>query len=288
MWLYHRNMVGLMPSWTHMFQTGLADKYDWFINVEFDHFLSPARSRATIAAYVEGLKQGDAKDAEGPIMIMWGNAYVFNKKLVLAMRDNWEVLGKVADRNGSKDEAKGVGCPLFQKGHQEWPGACSQDIVYPTLANDILPHIQVKVAAPGDPGCGNQPYPLGCWEMQQNPFNGESHEGELQAIRELAAMGGKSREQALEYCEKQGGVLSKNCMKFWDGRSVPIIHHLHRASEHALARKLLDNDDDPLTGTPTVVFVVVFVVVCRCCLSTTTATTTTTTTTATATNKQQQ
>lgn len=31
---YHRNMVGLMPTWDHMLRNGLLDGYDWVINSE--------------------------------------------------------------------------------------------------------------------------------------------------------------------------------------------------------------------------------------------------------------
>ena len=33
-WRYHRNMVGLMPTWEHLLKGGLLDGYDWVINSE--------------------------------------------------------------------------------------------------------------------------------------------------------------------------------------------------------------------------------------------------------------
>jgi len=139
------------------------------------------------------------------------------------------------------------------KNRAEWPDSCSQDMIYPTLAMNIL-SAKVKVAFPGASGCGqpsknrrNREYPLGCWEMQQNPIRGESEAGELAAIKELAQMAKfKEKAEAKAYCDAhENEVVQKNCMKFWDGRNVPLIHHLHTVSEHVLARNILDNDPDP-------------------------------------------
>ncbi|CAJ1375832.1 unnamed protein product [Effrenium voratum] len=257
-WLYHRNMVGLMPAWEHLLKSGVAEKYDWLLNSELDHFLSPSRAKETIAAYLRNMEAGSKEDkaaADGPILLMWGNAFVFNRKLVQAMKENWHRLGKVAGAdNETSKEGRAVGCPLFMKGRSEWPDSCSQDIIYPALAMNILPPLQVKVAFPGASGCGqpaknhkNKEYPLGCWEMQQNPINGESEHGETAAIKELAQMTRfKEKADALTYCKAHRlEAVQKNCMKFWDGRNVPLIHHLHTVSEHVLARTLLDNDPDP-------------------------------------------
>ena len=42
------------------------------------------------------------------------------------------------------------------KGKAEWPSSCSQDIIYPALAWDILPKIsKQKILTLGDPGCGH-------------------------------------------------------------------------------------------------------------------------------------
>jgi len=255
-WLYHRNMVGLMPAMTYMLESGIAEKYDWYINTEIDHFLSPRRARENIAAYLRVMDQGTKEEKaqlDGPIMLMWGNAFVFNRELMKALKQNWDTLNIIARADSSNaQEAKFVGCPMFMKGRTEWPDSCSQDIIYPTLAMNILPPLKVKVAFPGAPGCGQpaknrkgKEYPLGCWEMQQNPINGESEAGELQAIKELARMGRtKEKSEAKAHCkDSKIEGLRKNCMKFWDGRNVPVIHHLHAVSEHILARHLLDNDE---------------------------------------------
>ncbi|OLP87234.1 hypothetical protein AK812_SmicGene31580 [Symbiodinium microadriaticum] len=257
-WLYHRNMAGLMPSWDHLLRSGIAERFDWLLNSELDHFLSPSRAKETIREYLQGLEDGSKEDKSGlsgPIMLMWGNAFVFNRKFVQALRTNWPQLGRVASSSeGDSKQGRAVGCPLFMKNRFEWPDSCSQDIIYPALAMNILPFLQQKVAFPGASGCGQpsrnrrgKAYPLGCWEMQQNPLNGESEKGELGAIEVLAKMRTfKDKWEARAYCKASPvEAVQKNCMKFWDGRNAPIIHHLHTVSEHVLARTLLDNDPDP-------------------------------------------
>lgn len=254
-WLYHRNMVGLMPSWDHLVKSDWVDKYEWFINTELDHFFSPARARTNIAGYLKTLEQGtDSEKAsvDGPMQLMWGNAFVFNRKMVQGMREHWKMLGKTAKADGDREEKIAVGCPRWMRGRSEWPQSCSQDIVYPTMAWDILPSsAKLKVANVGDPGCGhpaknkkNKAFPLGCWEMQQNPLNGQSESGELAAIKELAHMGTLPNwASAKAYCASHSQAsVRNNCAKFYDGRNVAIIHHVSHLSVHKLARKLLDND----------------------------------------------
>ncbi|CAE7833257.1 unnamed protein product [Symbiodinium sp. CCMP2592] len=250
--LYHRNMVGLIPAWSHLLSSGMAEKYDWLINSELDHFLSPSRAKENILEYLRVMEEGsddDRSGLEGPIMLMWGNAFVFNKRYVQVLKANWANLGRVAD--SVEEGGRAVGCPMFMKGRVEWPDYCSQDMIYPALAEHVLPPLQQKVAFPGASGCGQlaknrrgQAFPLGCWEMQQNPINGQHEEGELTALQELAAIGRlQDSEAAGAYCSRSPiEAVQKNCMKFWDGRKVPVIHHLHTAREQLLARTLLDND----------------------------------------------
>eukprot|EP00439_Symbiodinium_sp_Y106_P080478 s348_g19.t1 len=64
-WLYHRNMVGLMPTWTHLLKTGMAEEYDWVLNAELDHFTSPSRCRLGIVSYLENLRSGSGKEQLG-------------------------------------------------------------------------------------------------------------------------------------------------------------------------------------------------------------------------------
>jgi len=252
-WLYHRNMVGVLPSWTHIFNKGLNDQYDWFIHLEMDHFLSPNRARANIAQWlsIRGKEPNATNDI--PIVLMWGNAFVFNKKFVNAMKFSWHTLGAVA----GPGEGQGKGCPLFLKGKFEWPASCSQDIYYPQLFSDhgrsLLPD---DADFAGASGCGqeaknqvNEEYPLGCFEMAKNPIGGVSYDLEMAAIQLLAKMKDVGSLDAAEAkCrETQVGSLQdrNNCKMFYDGRNVPIIHHVGQPQEHVLARSLLDNDADP-------------------------------------------
>merc|ERR1719245_2838264 len=57
-WLFHRNMVAHLPMWDYMFQTGIAEKFDWTANVELDHFTSPLRLKLTIARYMIIIRNG--------------------------------------------------------------------------------------------------------------------------------------------------------------------------------------------------------------------------------------
>ncbi|CAE6911400.1 unnamed protein product [Symbiodinium sp. CCMP2592] len=256
-WLYHRNMVGLMPSWNHLIHSNFVNEHDWFINSELDHFLSPARARQTIAEYLRGLRDGSEEEQaslDGPIMLMWGNAFVFNRKFMQVMKQHWGKLGRTARPGGPGDEAAAVGCPMFMDDTAEWPHSCSQDVVYPHLASVTLPrHFGVTVAKPGSAGCGagsvngkHKAYPLGCWELHLNPIHG-GQQAALKAIKELAEMNRfKDPKKATEYCQRHKlDAVRNNCMRFWDGRNVPLIHHLHSVSEQQLARQLLDHDSSP-------------------------------------------
>lgn len=212
-WLYHRNMVGLMPSWNHLLHSDFVHQHDWFINSELDHFLSPARAKETILAYLKGLREGTPEEqasVDGPIMLMWGNAFVFNRKMLLAVKSQWNVLGRIALPSGPGEQAVAAGCPMFMENEAEWPQSCSQDVVYPVLAKVILPKFfNVTVGAPGSAGCGagskngnQQDFPLGCWELHLNPIDGEKEDGALQAIKELAQMSHfQDARQAREYCQ---------------------------------------------------------------------------------------
>ena len=47
-------------------------------------------------------------------MLMWGNAFVFNKKMVAALREQWKSVGIV-----ESGKSVAVGCPQFMRGRQE-------------------------------------------------------------------------------------------------------------------------------------------------------------------------
>lgn len=242
-WLYHRNMVGILPSWEHLLKSGTAENYDWVINSELDHFMSAARVRRTIVAYLNVLRNGSHAERDsvhGPIMFMFGNAFVFNKRMVQEMRKQWVNLGKSA---GSDDIA--VGCPEWHRGQTEWPDHCSQDILYPSLPHAMNP----APASYGRSGCGQgdgtnslgQLFPLACWEMDSgfwNPF-GHSEEEQLKAVRELAAVQHMTQEEINKYfLHREANVVAQS-EHFYMARQVPLIHHICCASVHKLAMDLL-------------------------------------------------
>ncbi|CAJ1348586.1 unnamed protein product, partial [Effrenium voratum] len=165
-WLYHRNMVGLMPTWQHLLQSPEVEKYDWLLNLEFDHLLRVRQLRLSIATYLARLSS-EAKAAEtDPLLLMFGNAFLFNRGMVKDLKRQWSSLGRTAPPGHSAS-----GCPMFMEGHFEWPQSCSQDIVYPTLVTLMSP----PVGAFGAPGCGQPPgdpqLPLACFEFQRQPVH---------------------------------------------------------------------------------------------------------------------
>eukprot|EP00435_Cladocopium_sp_Y103_P053138 s923_g16.t5 len=240
MWLYHRNMVGLMPTWDHMLRKKLLEDYDWVINSELDHFLSPSRARLTIVSYLRTLRKGmsnEQNSIHGPLMLMWGNAFVFNKRMIGMMREQWKFLGVT-----ESGKSIGVGCPQFMRGRQEWPEHCSQDIVYPSLVAGIM---RGGVNAYGRPGCGqadattrnNIRFQLGCWEMQHNPY-GMSEEGTL-------AKRWPWRSDANDAVKRYAETDQADNHKLWySAKNVPVIHHIVSAEVHRVARELLDPEPE--------------------------------------------
>eukprot|EP00927_Polykrikos_kofoidii_P031440 TRINITY_DN27030_c0_g1_i1.p1 TRINITY_DN27030_c0_g1~~TRINITY_DN27030_c0_g1_i1.p1 ORF type:complete len:519 (-),score=85.38 TRINITY_DN27030_c0_g1_i1:80-1636(-) len=210
-WLYHKNMAGILQGWTYLFQNDLLDSYDWVINTEFDHFMRPSKVRERIAAYLQNLWEGtsDEKSNVGKaMMLMWGNAFVFNKEMVRDMQKQWTVLGKVMPAG-----TVASGCPDWMEGHSFWPEECSQDIVYPTLVSVMKP----PLPAYGVSGCGQIPqnkrgvdYPIACWQMDENPQGGSSSEvTETAAIRAIASgQGGNAQKKdVLARVAASGAVL---------------------------------------------------------------------------------
>lgn len=243
-WLYHRNMVGLLPCWAHLIKTGIADRYDWVVNAELDHHISPARVRTTINSYMDILKAGSSTEqrhAAGPLMLGFGNAFLFNRALLQLMRERLDMVG----RSAAAGPNYGAGCPEWGRDKGEWPLFCSQDVLYPVLAQTL------NIQAYGAFGCGQADkvnekgtlFPLACWEMSGtfwNPF-GESEPGELQAIKTLAAVQDMQSEHDVESYLRSFGdpQLLLHAHHFFIARQVPFIHHIQFASVHRLARALL-------------------------------------------------
>eukprot|EP00931_Biecheleriopsis_adriatica_P028978 TRINITY_DN17265_c1_g4_i1.p1 TRINITY_DN17265_c1_g4~~TRINITY_DN17265_c1_g4_i1.p1 ORF type:complete len:388 (-),score=67.00 TRINITY_DN17265_c1_g4_i1:15-1178(-) len=239
LWLYHRNMVGLMPAWAHLLETGTAEKYDWVINVELDHFVRPSKVKSTIYQYLHILRNSSEK-VDGPMMLGFGNAFLFNRKVVQQMKSQWGRLGKVAPQTS---EARG--CPMFQEGLMEWPQMCSQDVVFPTLARALDPPAPLY----GGDGCGFNTgtasngvrFPFSCWEMRllQAPGNGIKAQKRLvEDFKKVRDM--KSKEEyeksplASKYHRKH-----KDAELLYDVKDAPIIHHLINSDIHKLVHATL-------------------------------------------------
>lgn len=241
-WLYHRNMVGLMQTWDHLIKNNIAIQYDWVINTELDHYVSPTRVRATIQSYKDLLKEGserDRKAVNGPLMFSFGNAFAFNRKLIQYLADHWQVLSRIAT-----EKNPGRGCPLFLLYQPEFPLHCSQDMAYPALMDSVL-----RLPSYGMPGCG-QPdarngkgvyFRLGCFEMHTSPFK-QNEEGQNQTLQEIAAMRHcKTKAEAEAHWKRFEGQtnIEKKWEIFFLSREVPIIHHISSPNILRQARELL-------------------------------------------------
>lgn len=223
-WLYHKNMIGLIPSWKHLLDSRVDEQYDWIINAELDHFMRPSKVRLGIASYLRTLQNGseDKQYLEKPMMLMWGNAFVFNRQMVQEMRKQWASLGKVR-----KD-----GCP-------EWSERCEQDMAYPIMAQNVM---NPSISAFGSSGCGQfshsplgEQFQLACWEMYQNP-DGMSESGQLAAIRNIA--------DGLSVLDSGNQWVSvfdvgNQWDLFYPDKEVALIHHVAFPSVQALGRKML-------------------------------------------------
>uniref|UniRef100_A0A7S4V4C3 Uncharacterized protein n=1 Tax=Alexandrium monilatum TaxID=311494 RepID=A0A7S4V4C3_9DINO len=236
-WLDRRDMAGLIPSWSRLLESGAAELYDWVVNVELDHFVSPARIRSGIKAYLDVLRSGDQTDqgsVDGPLMLMWGSAFLFNRKLVLAMKRRWHELS----RSGNATSAAS-GCPLFMQSQPEWPKSCAQDVAYPALAGHVMLVPWYGASDCGQPDSKNrrgQRFPPACWEMHRSPFS-QTEEGQMRVIREMAAVQNMSEKDVQEYY--RGTQLESSWRLFYDARQVPVIHHVAFPSVLRLAAELL-------------------------------------------------
>jgi len=233
-YLYHRNMVGLMPTWDHLVKNKIADNYDWLVNVEFDHMLMPQKLRNSIAEYMKILESGKASEKEnvnGSMMLMFGNAFLFNDKMFRQMREEWPTLGQVAP---ASETAKG--CPMFLKGKMEWPEHCSQDIAYPSMVTMM----QKEVPAYGDPGCGHKPdrFPLACYELASS-YVAESGLDQVELTMQMSAVQTMPNEEAAKTAY-QGSKLEKFAKALYDSKDAPLVHHFNDALARKLARELMD------------------------------------------------
>eukprot|EP00928_Gymnodinium_smaydae_P025856 TRINITY_DN2047_c0_g3_i1.p1 TRINITY_DN2047_c0_g3~~TRINITY_DN2047_c0_g3_i1.p1 ORF type:complete len:412 (+),score=78.03 TRINITY_DN2047_c0_g3_i1:40-1275(+) len=248
-WLYHRNMVAVLPAWKRMMDSGKLDKHDWILHSEFDHFIRPSRIRYAIAEYMRSLhvgKEEEQKALGGPIMLKFGNAFVFNAEMVLQMHKQWDVLGRTMPESHHAG-----GCPNWNGG---WKAEdCPQDDSYPQMANVMTPNVpQFGTSGCGAPVSNGKQQPilpggLACWQMDQSPIGSNGAEDtQLKTIRAFAALRNASHAAAAQASLAQlsaDELTSEEAEIAWDiffpDLGIPIIHHVYFASVHKLARELL-------------------------------------------------
>eukprot|EP00440_Ansanella_granifera_P045385 gb/GFBE01049174.1/.p1 GENE.gb/GFBE01049174.1/~~gb/GFBE01049174.1/.p1 ORF type:complete len:476 (+),score=126.39 gb/GFBE01049174.1/:1-1428(+) len=238
-YLWHRNMVGLMPVWDYLIKSGEAKNYDWVINLELDHLFIPDLARLQITQYMNRLRAGKKEWQEAAtqsLMFMFGNTFLFNKKMVQQMSDQWSMLGKVAPQGHPA-----VGCPMFYEGRPEWPLHCSQDMIYPNM----LVHMEPKVLGFGNSGCGqpNKDFPMSCFEMSHISMKGLFNQTEIQSqfVRAVKMMDKMSTVDELKhYLEKNAPRLAANGNpeKIWTAKGVSFFHHLGDFEARKLANQL--------------------------------------------------
>lgn len=244
-WLMHKNMAGLIPTWTHLLERGIAEKHDWVINTELDHFVRPSKVRLAIARYLQVLRNGTLEERESvgkPMVLVFGNAFVFNRPMIEEMRRQWPSISKT----------KPDGCSsVFTR--------CEQDIHYLQMA------ARLNASIYGASMCG-QPFqtkagtsfPLACWDMKQSPGITDKQDAkevvQLNSIREIAnqvssaakqtavtappVMLARKRER-LSRRWATGATTGVLWNHFVPDALVPIIHHIRFPQVHVLARELL-------------------------------------------------
>lgn len=225
-WLLLKNMVGLLPAWEYLLQTNRTDGFDWVVNLELDHFVVAPQLRRTIADYVNTMILGSLPGQDpwdDAIMLIFGNVFAFNMKLVQQMKAEWAVIGRVI----SDSRSKGLGCPVISGSRAHNEGHCEQDMVYENLRD----YLSRPPTILGANGCGNDamsdilvPFPLGCW--QDFPF-GEEEPERMKAIREVALLWNFSDLHSAEaHCKSRGEDLARHCKSLFRAKRVPIIHNM--------------------------------------------------------------
>jgi hypothetical protein len=231
-WLYHKNMAGLMPTWTHLLQSwgSKVDSYDWILNTELDHYMRANEVKLTIASWMDQEK-GEVDDSK-PLMLNFGNAFLFNKGMVKEMKSKWSELNQITQSGNA------VGCPtLFTRTDT----SCEQDTMYPKLAQ----HLNVKQL--GSSGCGKTPKDhqnqgslrLPCWDFgqvsalrkpeMQKDFLSKIAENEAEVHREKPSFSRMDRRQE----------DTETWEQFTPDKHIAIIHHVSDVSVHQFAANVL-------------------------------------------------
>jgi hypothetical protein len=231
-WLNHKNMVGLMPAWSHLFRFGSdIENYDYVINTEVDHYVRPHEVKSTIGSWMEQA----SLDGTDPLMLNFGNAFVFNKGMVKTMRQKWSELNQVSQ---SGDE---VGCPtLYPHGTR-----CEQDMWYPKIAG----HLNIKQV--GQPGCGQEtPLVAGgklrlpCWDFHQiNVKTGDNMAPSESENTVLSTIAASDKHMYIEKPSFSVQRMTDGTNVKWEhftpDRHIAIIHHMNKVETHQFAAKVL-------------------------------------------------
>lgn len=154
-WLYHKNMVGFIPAWDHLFKSGIAADYEWVLNVEADMALFRSGLDRVLGRFTSN---STAQGAGEATVVVLGNAFAFNRKARHRMADYWAG-GFPMHPNG---------CPEFFKlnhnaDHNVFT-SCSQDEVFPRMFSKEGPvH---GVVLDGKAQCGWDGNPDRCLEVK--------------------------------------------------------------------------------------------------------------------------
>jgi len=223
------DMVHLVPTWTHLLKkVKNLDDYDWLLAVEWDHLVRPSKVRLNIARDLGVLQRGtEAEQAsiEQPMMLMWGNSFLFNRKLTQEMRRQWPYLSKRMVTTGENN-----GCPEWYVPRESEQGNCAQDLAYP----EMLERMEPRVAGYGRPGCSQvakndlgEEFHLACYNM---PTGGEKKGPEFNPTV-------TNQMEVIKAVQK--GDLYEWDHHSYDLKDVPIFHKVYDHVVHEFGRKLL-------------------------------------------------
>jgi len=223
------DMVHLVPTWTHLLKkVKNLDDYDWLLAVEWDHLVRPSKVRLNIARDLGVLQRGtEAEQAsiEQPMMLMWGNSFLFNRKLTQEMRRQWPYLSKRMVTTGENN-----GCPEWYVPRESEQGNCAQDLAYP----EMLERMEPRVAGYGRPGCSQvakndlgEEFHLACYNM---PTGGEKKGPEFNPTV-------TNQMEVIKAVQK--GDLYEWDHHTYDLKDVPIFHKVYDHVVHEFGRKLL-------------------------------------------------
>lgn len=223
-----------------LFDHGISERYDWVLNAELDHFIVARQVKNYIVAHLRVLSVGTASEqksvGEG-IMLLWGNAFVFNRRLVSQMKSEWANLSRSS--RPMVNLTKGNGCPNMSAGRTTCCGFCEQDMIYPVMWQSMKACFrQYGQAGCGQPDNSRSGFPISCWQPAQ-PLP-DTVSGYKMAIQEIALMRNISGEDAAyRHCHARGGNIVKYCKKLYQAVGVPVLHNFKDPLLHVLATQLL-------------------------------------------------